>query len=96
MPGRTLTRGNVPSFFQAPWWAPHSHKEDMYKRFCLSHPLISIQWLSDGQDQRLVVSNGPKVVFKKAGLIKAEILGDGIRTWAKKGKSEEHLSLWRA
>jgi hypothetical protein len=72
----------------------------MHEKFCSSTTVngavVSLQWLNDGQDQRLIVNHGPKVALKKGGLIKAEILGDRIRTWSKKGKSEDHLSLWRA
>lgn len=58
--------------------------------------LVSLQWLPDGQDQRLVLNHGQKMILKKGGLIKVEVHGDRIRTWSKKGKSEDHLSLWGA
>lgn len=99
MPGRVLTRANSPGFFEAPWWAPTMYKKTMHERFCTiagdaSQP-VSLQWFNEGQDQRLLVSRGPKVILKKGGLVKAEIYGDSIRSWTKKGYSEEpHSSLW--
>ena len=68
----------------------------MHAKYCTQAPPVSLQWLSDGQDQRLIVNHGQKVTLKKAGLVKAEVLGDRIRTWTKKGKTEDHLFLWHA
>ncbi len=96
MPGRTLSRANAGQSFQAPWWVPAPYKERTFQRICgdPSKSHLSLQWLPDGQDQKILLTQGSKVALKRNGLVKAEIYGDHIRTWSKKGLSEDHGSLW--
>jgi hypothetical protein len=96
MPGMVLSRANARQSFQAPWWVPAPYKATVFEKVCgdqAQYPL-TLQWLPDGQDQRLLVNQGQKTILKKNSLLKVEIYGDRVRTWNRKGLAEDHHSLW--
>lgn len=96
MPGRTLSRANAAQSFHAPWWVPASYKAPVFERLCgeSSQYPLTLLWLPDGPDQRLLLNQGPKTILKKNSLVKVEVYGDRVRTWNRKGLAEEHYSLW--
>jgi len=93
MPGRILRRADAEQNFQAPWWAPSSLKEISAEQFC-GGSAVTLQWAPDGIDQKLVLSKDQKVILKKRAVVKAEMYGDGLRTWTRKGLAEDHRLLW--
>lgn len=96
MPGRTLSLVDAGQSFQAPWWVPSPYKDNVFEYLCddSGQPPISLQWLSDGQDQKILVTQGQKIILKRSGLVKVEVYGDHVRTWSNKGLSQDHPSVW--
>ena len=95
MPGLVLDRRDAGSSFKAPWWALPSYKDQAFDLACTSdsEPTV-LDWYPDGKDQKLVVRSGEKALFKKGGLTTAEILGDKLRLWNRKGQAEDKGQLW--
>jgi hypothetical protein len=95
MPGRTLSSANTASSFIAPWWAPDPYKAQAFEHLC-SEDLspTSLEWLPDGRENKVVLTYGEKVAFTKRNVVKAEIYGNRLRSWNKKGLAEDHESLW--
>ena len=96
MPGLVLSRVDVPQSFQAPWWVPASYKATVFEKICgdLSHYPITLQWLPDGRDQKLLLNQGQQAILKKDALVMVEVNGDRVRTWNRKGLAEDHHFLW--
>lgn len=94
MPG-TLLDDNSYGSFQGPWWAPESFKEQAFAKFCTdgSSTPYSVEWTRDGNNNKLTVSSGSKVVLKRS-TAKSLISCDKLQFWKRNGHSDEVSFDW--
>jgi len=98
MPGTTLD-DNSYGFFQAPWWAPSFLKQQVFVIFCADKATnglgipSSIEWTSDGKNNKLAISVQGEVVMKKS-IANIHITSHKIQLWKRNGHVEDISFNW--
>ena len=95
VPGRTLKSSGVNKYFEAPWWVPTQMKKEVFLQLCGGDQPTKLEWIAEGAESKLTVTQNKKVILNRRLLSSAEIFANRIRLWGRKGQGEEHSIVWK-